>query len=124
MSTFLTAFNNLVIKFNDELIETFPEENDFKVSKNGILLLKKANPRKIVTIFKKYTEIYREKISNEDEDFFLQNDYNDVVNNDSEKDNVFFLIDKLKKYWTVLSDSNKKNVWKYLNTLMCLSDKC
>ena len=30
-NTYLTAFNNLVIKFNDDLIMTFPEENDFKV---------------------------------------------------------------------------------------------
>ena len=124
MSTYLTAFNNLVIKFNDELIETFPEENEFKISKNGILLLKKANPRKIVNIFKIYTKLYREKIINQDDNFFLQNDYNDVLYNDSQKEDVFFLIDKLKNYWQILSDSNKKNIWKYLNTLLCLSDKC
>lgn len=31
MTTYLTAFNNLIFKFTDDLIETFPEENDFKV---------------------------------------------------------------------------------------------
>ena len=31
MAHYLSAFNNLILKFNDDLIVVFPEENDFKV---------------------------------------------------------------------------------------------
>ena len=40
---YLIAFNNLIIKFIDDLITTFPEENDFKVYKRGIQMLNSAN---------------------------------------------------------------------------------
>ena len=33
MTTYLTAFNNLIFKFIDDLIQTFPEENDFNFAK-------------------------------------------------------------------------------------------
>ena len=40
MATYLTAFNNIIFKFIDDLIETFPEENDVKVYKRTLTLLK------------------------------------------------------------------------------------
>ena len=33
MTSYISAFNNLILKFNQELIETFPEENEFKCIK-------------------------------------------------------------------------------------------
>ena len=53
-NTYLTAFNNLVIKFNDDLIMTFPEENDFKVYKRGIMIINSANAKKIFSLYKNY----------------------------------------------------------------------
>ena len=70
MATYLTAFNNILFKFNDELIETFPEENDFKVYKRGLSLLKSANARKICEVFKSYSIPYKAKILARDESFF------------------------------------------------------
>ena len=69
-NTYLTAFNNLVIKFNDDLITTFPEENDFKVYKRGIMMLNMANAKKICSLYKNYMILYRKKIEDKDESFF------------------------------------------------------
>ena len=44
---YLTAFNNLVIKFNEELIKTFPEEPEFAVYKRGIEMMNSMNAKKI-----------------------------------------------------------------------------
>ena len=55
MATYLTAFNNLIFKFTDDLIETFPEENDFKVYKRALTILKSANAKKMCAIFKSLT---------------------------------------------------------------------
>ena len=118
--TYLTAFNNLIIKFNNYLIETFPEENDFKIYKRGFELLFKANAKKSCIFFKNYIINYREKIINKDETFFLENDYRDIV--DTSQDGMEDIVNKLKKYWAQLSDNNKTKIWDYLIALIKLSD--
>mgnify|MGYP006130332285 CR=1 FL=1 len=120
-NTYLTAFNNLVIKFNDDLITTFPEENDFKVYKRGIMMLNMANAKKICSLYKNYMILYRKKIEDKDESFFLMNDYKEIVNN-SKSEGVEGIIQKLKNYWTNLSVANKSKIWEYLNSLIKLSD--
>ena len=117
----LSAFNNLVIKFNDDLITTFPEENDFKVYKRGIILLNSANSKKICLLFKDYMKFYRQKIIEKDESFFLNNNYTEIVNN-VKSDGIESIITKLKNYWTNMSSGNKEKIWEYLNSLIKLSD--
>ena len=119
MTTLLTAFNILVLQFNDDLIKTFPEENDFKVSKNAILLLKRTNPRKLLELFKEHFDAYREPISIRDERFFLTNDYRnlDVTNS------FMLLVDKLKRLWARLDNDNKTKIWNYFDTFFKLIDK-
>ena len=120
-NTYLSAFNNLVIKFNEDLIYIFPEENDFKVYKRGIMLINSANAKKICNLFKNYMILYRTKIIEKDESFFLTNNYTEIVT-ESQSEGIEGIIMKLKGYWTTLSDSNKKTIWDYLNSLIKLSD--
>ena len=67
MTTCLTAFNNIVFNFVDDLIETFPEEKDFEVYKRTFLILKSANAKKMCILFKNYSFIYRDNINSHDE---------------------------------------------------------
>lgn len=120
-NTFLSAFNNLVIKFNEDLISSFPEENDFKVYKRGIMLLNSANSKKICLLFKDYMVFYRQKILEKDESFFLNNNYTEIVNN-VQSDGLESIIAKLKNYWNTMSSINKEKIWEYLNSLIKLSD--
>ena len=120
MSTYLTAFNNLVLKFNEDLIFIFPEENDFKVYKRGIVILNSANAKKICLLFKNYSNLYRKQIETKDDNFFLNNSNEILQSNNIE--GIENIINKLKFYWTQLSDSNKEKIWQYLNSLLKLSD--
>ena len=120
MTSYLTAFNTVVFNFNDDLIQTFPEENDFKVYRRGLEWLKESNAKKICNLFKVYTFNYREKIMSKDESFFLSTNYDDVV--DTNDEGIVLVINKLKKYWTVLSKENQEKIWDYLNTLLKLAD--
>ena len=120
-NTYLTAFNNLVIKFNEDLIDVFPEENDFKVYKRGIMMLNSANAKKICKLYKEYMILYRSKIIDKDETFFVNNNYTEIVSN-SNSEGVESIILKLKHYWGNLSSGNKEKVWEYLNSLIKLSD--
>jgi hypothetical protein len=120
-NSYLTAFNNLVVKFNEDLIDTFPEENDFKVYKRAIILLNSANAKKICTLFKSYTIIYRNSILQKDESFFLNTNYIEIVN-DVAAEGIEGIIMKLKNYWKSLSVGNKDKIWDYLISLTKLSD--
>jgi hypothetical protein len=120
-NTYLTAFNNLVVKFNDDLITTFPEENDFKVYKRGIMMINIANAKKICSLYKNYMILYRKKIEDKDESFFLTNNYTEIVNN-TKSEGVEGIIQKLKNYWNTLSNVNKEKIWEYLSSLIKLSD--
>ena len=122
MATYLTAFNNLIFKFTDDLIETFPEENDFKVYKRALTILKAANAKKMCVIFKNYSYIYKEKILSKDESFLLANEYSEIKQANEDENTVEQVINKLKLYWKELSDENKQKIWKYLETLIKLSD--
>lgn len=121
MSTsYLSAFNNLILKFNDDLIVVFPEENDFKVYRRSIEWLIKSNAKKLCNLFKIYTFNYRQKIIEKDESFFKDASYSDVVNTKDE--GIVLIINKLKKYWGDLSAENKTKIWEYMNTLIKLAD--
>ena len=120
-TSYLSAFNNLILKFNDDLIIVFPEENDFKIYRRGFDFLISSNAKKVCNLFKIYTFNYRTKIIDRDESFFLEGaSYNDVVNTKDE--GIALVINKLKKYWGGLCDENKKKIWDYMNTLITLGD--
>ena len=120
-TSYLSAFNNLILKFNDDLIVVFPEENDFKVYRRGIDFLIKSNVKKVCNLFKINTFNYRQKILDRDESFFLKDaSYSDVVNTKDE--GIVLVINKLKNYWGDLSEENQKKIWDYINTLIKLAD--
>jgi len=120
-TSYLSAFNNLILKFNDDLIVVFPEENDFKVYRRGIEFLISSNAKKACNLFKIYTFNYRQKIIDRDVSFFLKDaSYSDVVNTKDE--GIVLIINKLKNYWGDLSVENQKKIWDYMNTLITLGD--
>ena len=119
-TSYLSAFNNLILKFNDDLILVFPEENDFKVYRRSLEWLIKSNAKKLCNLFKIYTFNYRQKILEKDESFFKDASYSDVVNTRDE--GIVLIINKLKNYWVDLSVENKTKIWEYMNTLIKLSD--
>ena len=120
-TSYLSAFNNLILKFNDDLIVVFPEENDFKVYRRGIEFLISSNAKKACNLFKINTFNYRQKIIDRDVSFFLKDaSYSDVVNTKDE--GIILIINKLKNYWGELSVENQKKIWDYMNTLITLGD--
>lgn len=117
----LSAFNINIINFLDDCILLFPQDKDFKVYKKGLEMLVKYNPRKINTIYKEYIELYRDKINNKDEDFFLNNEFEEVKK--YKEDEIFNIINKLKNYWKHLDDNNKKKIWDWIDLLNKISDR-
>ena len=114
-----TAYNTLAIKFNEELIEVFPKDIDFKVCLNTIKLIERTTKRKLFDLVSPQLLMYRDYIKNRDERFFLEKD-NTEFTDDSENVPI---ISKLKDYWATLSDNNKDKIWEYVNSLLALTEQ-
>ena len=121
MSAIVTAFNNIATQFVAELVETFPEEQQFKVFKSGVRSLIWANKNKLIQLFAHYCINYQDQIKNKDETFFLAESYESVIDAE-DKDMITKIIDRLKMHWGTLNTDNKTKVWEYMNTLLELSN--
>ncbi len=117
----LTTFSNMLIRFFEELKETFPEEREIKMALETIQNAKKINPRLILDMFYEHvTTPLREFIVNEDD---VQ-----IVTYARTKLSVQFneilpAIAIFDKHWAGLADSNRTAIWKYLKVLVALSEK-
>ena len=93
--------------FFKELVQTFPSDTDFKLFQASVRVLKLADEKKPLELFNSgLTDEYKENIRNKNEEFFLNNDYSDVLNNEHlKKHNDNDINDKLiNKIQTTLTD--------------------
>lgn len=117
----LTTFGNMLVRFFEELRDTFPEEKEIKAALETIQNAKKINPRLILDMF--YENIatpLREAIAKED--------FESVIMYAREKINVQFneilpAIAIFDRHWGNLGDANRQAIWKYLKVLIILGDK-
>ena len=117
----LSAFNTQVERLVNQLINYFPECNDFKIFESSFLLLKQTNPRKILDLFKIHILFkYKQYILDKNEQFLLNYDYNDVVQNNNYAE---LLMSRLKNNWKLIDDKNKEIIWKYFQVLVILAEK-
>lgn len=119
--TLLTAFNNQLIRFFEELTETFPEEKGIKMALDMLQGARKINPKMILDLF--YDHVYREAhemIENENEHDIIIYAKHKISNQFNEMSAALVIFDK---YWPSMSDANRDAIWKYLKVLCVLCAK-
>ena len=114
----LSAFNTQIVNLLNELNQLFPEDKDIEYAKDGVVLLKKTNPRIIYKGFMNYIYKFKEKINNEDDSFFFE-EHKDIENDDY----MQLILKNLQTYWKTLTNNTKKNLWLYFKVLIKLSEK-
>ena len=127
---FYIIFNTKITEFLNDLIRLFPDDADFKMYKTAITLAKLADEKKPLQYYKKFvTEEYKEHIRNKNDKFFLDHDYKEILS-DSELSNEINsgdfssqIVDRLKGYWSQISDENKEIVWNYFTLFLKISEK-
>ena len=127
---FYTIFNTKITEFLNDLIRLFPDDADFKMYKTAISLAKLADEKKPLQYYKKFvTEEYKEHIRNKNDKFFLDHDYKEILS-DSELSNDINsgdfssqIVDRLKGYWSQISDENKEIVWNHFTLFLKISEK-
>jgi hypothetical protein len=117
----LSAFNSQLIKFFDDLSETFPEERDIRIAKEALEGARKINPRLILDLFYEHVaKDLRDAIMTENAAKIvevarikIQTQFNEILP-------ALAIFDK---HWNSLSDGNKQSIWRYLKVLILLADK-
>lgn len=117
----LGAFNNQLIRFFEELTESYPEEKDIRVSLEALQGAKKINPKLILDLF--YEHVYigaNQHIENEDEEGLIGFAKEKIANQFNWMSSALVIFDK---HWTSMSDANRDAIWKYLKVLCILCAK-
>ena len=117
----LTAFNIMLVRFFEELRDTFSEERDIRVALEYIQNARKINPRLILDLYmENVAKPLREAIANEDAGaivVYAREKANGQYNQIMPALSIF------DRHWAELADSNRNAIWKYMKVLIILSDK-
>lgn len=118
----LSAFNNHLVEFMEDVESIFPEDRDIRKAKTAIEMMKKANPRMLIMIWKSNIAIpYGSYIENGDVKYFLEKDYSvDFQGTDSEK-KILDAIDRFRQPIRNMSKINKEKSMKYIQNLSKIS---
>jgi hypothetical protein len=118
----LTVFNNHFIEFIEDIVSIFPSNVDLVTVKNFFLLIRKTNPRLLISVF--YTHVvlkYQIYINNGSLDYFIEKDYQEDLNQNNNSDKIISAINRLREPIKLMDEKNKLNTIKYLQNLCKLS---
>jgi len=120
-ATPLGAFCNQLIRFFEELSETFPEEREIRMGLETIQGAKKINPKLILDLF--YEHVYKEAnqyIQMEDDDAIVKYAHAKIQTQFNEMSPALLIFDK---HWVTMTEANRTAVWKYMKVLCLLCAK-
>lgn len=121
----LTVFNDHFIEFLNDVQSVFPNDPDILSAKNALTLIRKANPKMIVRIWKTFiADKYKTQIEANDISFFLTKDYSSDVSSASGSDKIMESIDRLREPIRNMGTDNQAKVMKYIQNLTKLSELC
>jgi hypothetical protein len=120
-STILKGFNNHFFEFVEDIITTFPENQDLKTSKTSFEFFRKANPTCIIKAWYIFVyNVYREKIEADDISFFFEKDYSADIDHLANKNDIMRIINTIREPVKQMSPENKTITMKYLKNLSLL----
>ena len=121
----LTAFNDHFLEFINDVQAVFPDDPDILSAKNALIMIRKANPKMIVKIWKTFiADKYKNQINSNDISFFLEKDYSSDVSKSNNSDKIMESIDRLREPIRNMGPDNQAKVMKYIQNLTKLSELC
>ena len=117
----LSAFNNQLIAFVEDLYETYPEEKDLHKAVEALKALKKVNPKLIHTSFMEYVyPDFARPVKEENEEALIANAKTMLNGEFAEYAFAYLIFDK---HWSTMSDPNKRAIWNYCKVIVALAEK-
>jgi len=123
MSNYLTVFNDHFGEFLQDIQNVFPQNPDILAAKNSLTLLRKANPKMIIRVWKKYiVSQYKPQIEKGDIEFFINKDYSQDLKRAGESEKIMESIDRLREPVRLMSVEDQQKCMKYIQNLTTLAD--
>jgi acyl carrier protein phosphodiesterase len=117
----LGAFNTQLIRFFEELVDTYPEEKEIRVALEAIQGAKKINPKLILDLFWEHVgRDLGEAIGAEDDEKVIAYAHAKITGQFNEMSAALIIFDK---HWSTMTEANQKAIWKYLKVLCALCEK-
>ena len=117
----IKKFNLTIDNLVNDIILVFPNYQYLQVFKEKFNLLIKYNVRKPIEFFKDGVYNFKEQILSKNEEFFINKDYKEDVQQ-LQYDSKWSLdqVLNLKELWSQLNDENKEVIWTYFSVLIKL----
>jgi hypothetical protein len=114
----LTAFNDHFVEFISDVQSVFPENADVLTAKNSLMMIRKANPKMIIKIWRSnIVDKYRSQIENGDISFFIEKDYSSDLSKAEYSDKIMDGIDRLCQPIKDMAPENRAKTMKYIQNL-------
>lgn len=121
MTTPVSAFNNQLIAFVEDLVESYPEEKALKTALDALRALKKANPKLLHTGFMEYVyPDFHKPVMEEDEETLIKKGHEVLHGDHAEYAFAYVIFDR---HWSGMSEVNKKAIWDWCKVLVVLAER-
>ena len=123
MSTnILSAFNDHFVEFISDVQKVFPEDASLLTAKNSLLMIRKANPKMIIKIWKQHiVDMYLVQIESGDLSFFMDKDYTNDLSKTEFAGKIMEGIDRLRGPIKDMTKENQDKTMKYIQNLTKLA---
>jgi accessory colonization factor AcfC len=114
----LAAFNDHFVEFITDVQNVFPENVDVLTAKNSLMMIRKANPKMIIKIWKLYiVDKYKNMIENGDISFFIEKDYSSDLSSLEYSGKIMEGINRLRDPIKQMTPENRDKTMKYIQNL-------
>jgi len=119
----LTAFNDHFVEFVTDVHSVFPQDKDILVAKNALLMIRKANPKMIISIWNEcVVGKYKSEIEQGDIGFFINKDYSQDLSVSQNSDKIQQAINRLREPIKQMNADEQEKAMKYIQNLTKLAD--
>jgi len=117
-ATILPAFNDHFMEFVEDIYHIFPEDKDIGMAKSAFQLIRKANPKMIIKVWKSYiVDKYQDKVNAGDISFFIEKDYSGDLQNTDNSDKIMEAINRLRNPIKMMNVEDQAKTMKYIQNL-------
>lgn len=118
----VSAFNNHLVEFFEDVQSIFPDNVDVLTGKNSILAFKKINPALIIRIWANYiAQPYSAQIENNDISFFISKDYSNDLVYTANAEKTMETINRLRQPVSNMNPQDQLKTMKYIKNLSKMS---
>lgn len=118
INSITSEFNTIIFKLLKICQKLDPDNIELEWLRKQLSLARDIDPLLIIHKCSNKVWMHREHIIEENEDFFLKNNYNTLIKNDENKSFINEFIGLLKTKFVQISPSEKKILWSLIKAML------